>query len=328
MRIELEVAGVDVGFLSINKSDAVEQQPKLVEQCSFPLLQDLEEVGVWDLMAGHKDDFYIYDAAGELARYLPVSGGISMNLSTDQGYANLKQQILEVAGVVDPVGCVTAEPTKVQIGGVAVSLTKTRSVTLTSSCAAPVTITAIELETGEDGACVGQGCSAFAVEPAAPLPVTLAPGETLELEVHYSPTQEAPRDEEGQPVIDAATVVVASDGIPLTVPVTGLGIAQPCAAPSVTMTVGGASLVSGATVALNSTVQLLGTENPADGPAGGWEWTLVAPQGSTATFQPNADVQAPSVVPDVAGSYTVAVSAWSLAGLKSCVPGEATFLAE
>lgn len=96
MRLELEIAGHDVQFVAINKSDAIPNQQKLVDKCSFPLLQDLKTIGVWDLMKGKKDDFYIYAKDGTLAKYLPISGETSVNLSTDEGYENLKQAILDV----------------------------------------------------------------------------------------------------------------------------------------------------------------------------------------------------------------------------------------
>ncbi len=97
MRIELEAEGVPVQFIAINADNAESTQDKLVAKCSFPLLQDQPDIVVWDLMMGKKDDFYIYDANGNLADFLPVSGDISVNLSTEEGYDNLKDAILAVA---------------------------------------------------------------------------------------------------------------------------------------------------------------------------------------------------------------------------------------
>lgn len=96
MRIELEAEGHPVTFAAVNKNDAVDDQPELVSRCSFPLFQDLVEVDAWDLHDGHKDDIYIYDREGVLARYLPQSDELSMVLSTPEGYANLKSAILSV----------------------------------------------------------------------------------------------------------------------------------------------------------------------------------------------------------------------------------------
>lgn len=95
LRIELEIAEHDVNFVIINAYTALEQQAKLTQRCSMPLLQDLDTIKVWDMMGGKKDDFFIYDKSGKLLHYLPVNGEISVNLSTDEGYENLKGLVLE-----------------------------------------------------------------------------------------------------------------------------------------------------------------------------------------------------------------------------------------
>ncbi len=96
MRIEFEVAGIDVQFVSINKLDAVAQQGKLTAKCSFPLIQDLDTIDAYALLGGGKDDFFIYNADGTLAKYLPIAGAVDVNLGTDEGYQSLKDQIMEV----------------------------------------------------------------------------------------------------------------------------------------------------------------------------------------------------------------------------------------
>lgn len=93
----MAAAGHDVGFVVVNKVDAEETQQKLLDRASFPMLQDIADVGVWQLMAGSKDDFYVYDQDGKLAKYLPISGANgSVDLSSDEGYNNLKDSILEL----------------------------------------------------------------------------------------------------------------------------------------------------------------------------------------------------------------------------------------
>ncbi|MFT7623924.1 MAG: hypothetical protein ACI9WU_003110 [Myxococcota bacterium] len=94
MREELLEAGMDVDFVSINKHDAVSTQEKLIEKVTFALLQDQDNINVWELMDGVKDDFYVYNSDGTLSAFLPVAGDISVNLSTEEGYDNLKTAIL------------------------------------------------------------------------------------------------------------------------------------------------------------------------------------------------------------------------------------------
>ena len=96
LRIELEIEEKAVYFVSVNKSDATDTQAKLVEKCSFPLFQDTPEVNAWALHGGGKDDFFIYDSQGKLAVFLPASGPISTDLSTPEGYANVKNAVLGV----------------------------------------------------------------------------------------------------------------------------------------------------------------------------------------------------------------------------------------
>lgn len=94
MRIEFEIMGADVQFVTINQKGAEDTLEKLLDKSSFALLQDQEDIDVWSLMQGGKDDFYVFNADGTLSQFLPVSGEIDVNLSTDEGYENLKTAIL------------------------------------------------------------------------------------------------------------------------------------------------------------------------------------------------------------------------------------------
>jgi hypothetical protein len=96
MRIELEVAGHDVHFVSINKADGVPTQEEMLKFASFPQLQDTEELGIWDRMGGGKDDFYILDAEGKLQTYLQFYGAVGTTLSEPEDYQNVKNAILSV----------------------------------------------------------------------------------------------------------------------------------------------------------------------------------------------------------------------------------------
>ncbi len=94
MQGELKKRGLDVAFVAINRTDAVNEQPALVERCTFDLLQDDAELGVYSSMDAVKDDFYVYDTDGKLAIHLPVDGAISTNLGYQEGYDNLKGMVL------------------------------------------------------------------------------------------------------------------------------------------------------------------------------------------------------------------------------------------
>ena len=98
MRIELEVEGRDVQFVIINKADAADDQAKLTSRCSFPLFQDLDEVGAWDLHGGGKDDFFVFDGQGALAAYLPIDGEVPPRLSEEAGYALVNDAAVSALG--------------------------------------------------------------------------------------------------------------------------------------------------------------------------------------------------------------------------------------
>ncbi len=94
MQDELAAAGLDIVFLAVNAVSGVNHQQNLIDKCSFPLFQDTEEQDVWGLHQGKKDDIYIYDATGLLRSFLPYAGAVQTNLSSEEGYNNLKTAIL------------------------------------------------------------------------------------------------------------------------------------------------------------------------------------------------------------------------------------------
>ena len=94
MRLELEVEGHVVHFAAINGVGEVPDQQELVNRCAFPLFQDTVEVGAWGVHGGAKDDLYVYDSTGHLHAFLSPDGEVPTNLSTDAGYAAVKEAIL------------------------------------------------------------------------------------------------------------------------------------------------------------------------------------------------------------------------------------------
>jgi hypothetical protein len=67
--------GLNVRVMSINSIDGRSSGHKLIEACSFPLLQDTAQAGVWDKLLGSKDDHYIYTADAVLDRYYDYDAG-------------------------------------------------------------------------------------------------------------------------------------------------------------------------------------------------------------------------------------------------------------
>ncbi len=99
MRIEFSTLGYDnVVFMAINgtSADNDEDRGKLLSKCAFPLFQDLEAINAWQLHAGKKDDIFIYDAEGKLAKSFQNFEETNTDLSTVDGYAAIKNAILEL----------------------------------------------------------------------------------------------------------------------------------------------------------------------------------------------------------------------------------------
>ncbi len=94
MQKEIEDLGHDVNFVGINAASASDFQTVLVNQCSFPFLQDVGGEDAFDSMGGAKDDIYVYGADGALVIYLKNGGSVNTNLSTGDGYSNVRDIIL------------------------------------------------------------------------------------------------------------------------------------------------------------------------------------------------------------------------------------------
>jgi len=93
-----EIAGLghEVNVVAINAADAAEHQEALLQVCAYPLLQDEVGVNAFGALGGGKDDFYVYRADGTLAVYLQNGGVVNTDLSTGDGYSNVRDIILAV----------------------------------------------------------------------------------------------------------------------------------------------------------------------------------------------------------------------------------------
>ena len=86
--------GLNVRLMSINSIDGRSSQKKLVNACSFPLLQDNSQANVWDKLLGSKDDHYIYRADGTLDRHYDYSAGQRVDVLSVAGKAALRDALI------------------------------------------------------------------------------------------------------------------------------------------------------------------------------------------------------------------------------------------
>ncbi len=107
MRQELETAGHKIHVTSINLIGAEATIGALVSRCSFDCLQDVASVNAWNLMGGGKDDIYVYREGGRLAPggYFSASGPRNSNLSTPEGYGNIRDAVLAASALGPGESC-------------------------------------------------------------------------------------------------------------------------------------------------------------------------------------------------------------------------------
>lgn len=86
--------GLNVRIMSINSIDGRSSRQKLINACSFPLLQDTKEAKVWDTLLGSKDDHYIYTAEGVLDRYYDYDAGQRVDPLSAAGKASLRDAVV------------------------------------------------------------------------------------------------------------------------------------------------------------------------------------------------------------------------------------------
>ena len=96
MKTELLAEGHAINFVIVNLASQSSVIENLTDICDFPIFQDTDTVDAWGLHDGVKDDFYFYDAEGTLTNFISARGDLEINLSTEEGYQNIKDALLEL----------------------------------------------------------------------------------------------------------------------------------------------------------------------------------------------------------------------------------------
>ena len=95
LKLEFEANRVKVNIITINIASAQSDQDEFTSRCSFPLFQDTDLENAFGQHQGSKDDYYIYNERGELSDFFPIGGDRESDLASPEGYANIKQAILD-----------------------------------------------------------------------------------------------------------------------------------------------------------------------------------------------------------------------------------------
>ena len=89
------------------------------------------------------------------------------------------------------------------------------------------------------------------------------------------------------------------------------------------------TIAEGAEVGTGTDLHLSGaTSTSGNGPIVSWAWSVQAPAGSQAGFAPGADVESPTFLIDVAGSYLFSLVVTDDTGIESCFPAQAAVYVE
>ena len=102
MRFELESEGYAAHFVAVNSIRDIERQDGLINRCSFPILQDTEDVMAMEAMQGGIYDMYIYRPNGVLHVYLEGNSDLDTWLypsgedaeDPSPGYQNVKAALI------------------------------------------------------------------------------------------------------------------------------------------------------------------------------------------------------------------------------------------
>lgn len=95
LKKEFETNRIKVNFVAVNIASGASQQDEFTSRSSFPLFQDTDLVNAFGLHKGRKDDYYIYNERGSLSDFFPFGGDRESDLTSTEGYANIKQAILD-----------------------------------------------------------------------------------------------------------------------------------------------------------------------------------------------------------------------------------------
>lgn len=105
----------DVQFMVVNSLDSAAHVRLLERRVSFPVYQETAEEPVWSVLAGDKDDVFIYDRCGRLAYFIPFPLSVTL-----PGRHPVVEEALNTTYYASPCGDFCPEsPSAFPQGGVA-----------------------------------------------------------------------------------------------------------------------------------------------------------------------------------------------------------------
>ena len=94
LKKDLEADHVQVNFVAVNIQSGEGDQHEFTSRYSFLLFQDTKEIDAFKQHRGRKDDYFIYNERGELTDYFPYLGDRKSDLTSPEGWENIKKALL------------------------------------------------------------------------------------------------------------------------------------------------------------------------------------------------------------------------------------------
>ncbi|TNF23188.1 MAG: hypothetical protein EP329_27845 [Deltaproteobacteria bacterium] len=219
----------------------------------------------------------------------------------------------------DPEGCVVFDADSHDFGEVVVGTTAQATVRVTNACDEPVAFTYAGF--GESSAALGfsadlsslLGHAASALHGSDP-PAEVAGGASWDLVLLYTPTEPADFAKRGTFELHWGWPGTAT-GQFKNLEVQGVPVDDACPHPRITVAEGEA-VDPGTELHLSGSASIATT----GGPITAWTWSVTAPIGSSATFQPDASGESVTFTPDVPGGYGFSLQVTDESGKAGCEP--------
>ena len=218
---------------------------------------------------------------------------------------------------LEPELCIEVTPQQIKFGGKKVGDLATLPLDILSCGEADLEIRSIAL-TADSHPAYGLVLEQLPHVPSEDNPVVVPPGGMVTIQVTYVPECPDLVHESGYVPPVVGELVIRSNAPPeeKTVEVSGFGATMLCPTPVITC-------AEGDTVAPWTELHLSGEDSWVDPcidehEITQWRWSVAAPVGSQARFEPSDDVPAPTIRVDLAGKYTFYLAVFDEQNIPSC----------
>ncbi|MFH1531298.1 MAG: choice-of-anchor D domain-containing protein [Pseudomonadota bacterium] len=215
--------------------------------------------------------------------------------------------------------CINVNPLQINFGMTRTGTETVRPVEITACGEAPLSITGLRIA---EGSSTDFSVVAPASAPTPGAPVVIPIGDSMVLNVLYTPGEESADDLNGTPIPSEGILIIENDSLlgDVAVPLSGISNPDPCPT-------GVIQVAEGSEVDVQTVLHLYGDQSYS--PSGAitkWDWSVDQPAGSQFVFVPSSTFPNPTFEANVQGLYRFHLTVWDENGLPSCEPAMAEVL--